>query len=215
MPLADGTVMKAPEGINEQALVLMADIFPTGYFAAHNAFKDNTKEQISEMTVVVIGCGPVGLCAVINAAEHGPKHLLAVDSVPSRLELAKSLGAEPWNYQSDREGLDKRVKELTDGRGADAIIEVVGLSPALKMGFDLLRPWGVISSVGVHNGEVSTGNKQRSFFRIKTNKEINQIPWTGNQGYGKNLKIQMGRCPVRSIFPQALDMLKKKQHLLG
>jgi hypothetical protein len=42
-----------------------------------------------------------------------------------------------------------------------------------------------------------------------------QIPWTGNQAYGKNLRIQMGRCPVRSIFPQALDMLKKKQDLLG
>jgi threonine dehydrogenase-like Zn-dependent dehydrogenase len=161
--------MKAPEDIDNKALVLMADIFPTGrtglkpddrannglgYFAAHNAFKDLTKHQIAEATVVLIGCGPVGLCALINAETYKPKHLLAVDSVPSRLELAKSLGAEPWNYQSDREGLDKRVKELTDGRGADVIIEVVGLSPALKMGFELLRPWGIISSVGVHNGEV-------------------------------------------------------------
>ncbi|KAL1961368.1 hypothetical protein VTO42DRAFT_96 [Malbranchea cinnamomea] len=194
VPLADATVMKAPEEINDNALVLMADIWPTGYFAAYNGFKEFTKEQISELTVVVIGCGPVGLCALINAEEYKPKHLLAVDSVPSRLELARSLGAEPWNFQTDREGLDKRVKELTEGRGADVVIEVVGLSPALKMGFELLRPWGTISSVGVHNGE---------------------IPWTGNQAYGKNLKIQMGRCPVRSIFPQALDVLKKKQHLLG
>lgn len=147
--------MKAPEEINDKALVLMADIFPTGYFAAHNGFKEFTKEQISELTVVVIGCGPVGLCALINAEEYKPKNLLAVDSVPSRLKLAKSLGAEPWNFQTDSEGLEKRVKELTDGRGADVVIEVVGLSPALKMGFDLLRPWGTISSVGVHNGEVS------------------------------------------------------------
>jgi threonine dehydrogenase-like Zn-dependent dehydrogenase len=154
MPLADGSVMKAPEGIHDLALVLMADIFPTGYFAAHNGFKEFTKEQISELTVVVIGCGPVGLLALINAEDYKPKHLLAVDSVPARLELAKSLGAEPWNFQTDREGLDKRVKELTDGRGADVVIEVVGLSPALKMGFELLRPWGTISSVGVHNGEV-------------------------------------------------------------
>ncbi|OJD17790.1 hypothetical protein AJ78_02143 [Emergomyces pasteurianus Ep9510] len=194
VPHADGTVMKAPEGIQGHALVLMADIFPTGYFAASNGLQQFTKEQLSEMTVVVIGCGPVGLCAVANAEEYKPKNLLAVDSVPSRLELAKSLGAEPWNFQTDREGLDKRVKELTNGRGADVVIEVVGLSPALKMGFELLRPWGTISSVGVHNGE---------------------IPWTGNQAYAKNLKIQMGRCPVRSIFPQALEMLKKKQHLLG
>ncbi|KAM0802216.1 putative alcohol dehydrogenase [Usnea florida] len=194
VPLADSTAVKAPEGIADNALVLMADIFPTGYFAANNAFKDLTKEQISEATVVLVGCGPVGLCALINAENYKPKHLLVVDSIQSRLDLAKSLGAEPWNFQTDRDGLDKRVKELTDGRGADVVIEVVGMSPALKMGFELLRPWGVISSVGVHNAE---------------------IPWSGNQAYGKNLRIQMGRCPVRSIFPQALDMLKKKQHLLG
>lgn len=102
-----------------------------------------------------MACRPVGLCALINAENYKPKHLLAVDSIQSRLDLAKSLGAEPWNFQTDREGLDKRVKELTDGRGADVIIEVVGMSPALKMGFELLRPWGVISSVGVHNAEVS------------------------------------------------------------
>lgn len=71
---------------------------------------------------MVIGCGPVGLCALINAENYKPKHLLAVDSIPSRLDLAKSLGGEPWNFQNDREGLDKRVKELTDGRGADVVI---------------------------------------------------------------------------------------------
>jgi len=186
--------MKAPEGMSDNALVLMADIFPTGYFAAHNAFKELTKEQIAESTVVLIGCGPVGLCALINAVDYKPKHLLAIDSIDSRLELAKSLGAEPLNFQKDRQGLEKRIKEVTNGRGADVVIEVVGLSPALEMGFEILRPWGIISSVGVHNGE---------------------IPWSGNQAYGKNLRIQMGRCPVRSIFPQSLERLKQKQHLLG
>lgn len=194
VPFADATVMKAPEAISDNALVLMADIFPTGYFAASNAVKELTKEQIAEATVVLLGCGPVGLCALINIEDFKPKNLLAVDAVESRLDLARSLGAEPWNFQTNRKGLHKRVQELTDGRGADVVIEVVGLSPALKMGFELLRPWGVISSVGVHNAE---------------------IPWTGNQAYGKNLRIQMGRCPVRSIFPQALEKLQQKQHLLG
>lgn len=154
IPNADGTVIKAPPGIDEKYLVLMGDIFPTGYFAALNAFKNATAKQIAQQTIVLIGCGPVGLCALINALEYKPKHILAVDSVPPRLEMARSLGAEPWNFQTDREGLGKRVLELTEGRGADGVIEVVGLSPALRMGFDLLRPWGVISSVGVHNGEV-------------------------------------------------------------
>lgn len=63
MPLADTTAMKATEGIEDKALVLMADIFPTGYFAASNAFKELKEDQIAESTVVVIGCGYVVLCS--------------------------------------------------------------------------------------------------------------------------------------------------------
>jgi threonine dehydrogenase-like Zn-dependent dehydrogenase len=154
IPFADGTVMKAPPSINDKALVLMADIFPTGYFAATNAFKLLTPEQISESVVVVVGCGPVALCAIVAALEHKPKHIFAVDSVESRLELAKGLGAEPLNFMTNKEGMERRIKEETEGRGADIAIEVVGLSPALKTAFDLIRPWGIISSVGVHNAEV-------------------------------------------------------------
>lgn len=148
--------MKAPAGINDEALVLMADIWPTGFFGARNAFNMLKPQEPADSTVVVIGCGPVGLCAIISALEYKPKHLFAVDSVESRLELARSLGAEPLNFMKDKEGMQKRIKEVTDGRGADAVIEVVGLSPALRTAFDLLRPWGVISSIGVHNAEVSS-----------------------------------------------------------
>lgn len=178
IPFADSTAVKAPTQIDDLKLCLMADIFPTGFFAAHSA---NKAVALEDSVVVLIGCGPVGLCALIAALEYKPKALLAVDGVEARLETAKSLGAEPWNYQTQSAELEARVKELTDGRGADAVIEVVGHSSALDMGFKLLRPWGAISSVGVHNGE---------------------IPWTGNQAYGKNLTIQMGRCPVRSKSPR-------------
>lgn len=154
MPYADGTVVKAPAGIDDKSLVLMADIFPTGFFGASNAFKNMTPEQIAESTAVVIGCGPVGLCAIIAAASFGPKRLFAVDGVESRLELAKGLGAEPLNFMTDAEGMHEKIKSATGGRGADVVIEVVGLTPALKTGFDLLRPWGTISSIGVHNAEV-------------------------------------------------------------
>ena len=168
--------MKAPEDIKDEALVLMADIFPTGYFAASNAFKELSPEEIRSSTVVLIGCGPVALCSLVNIIDFAPKHILAVDSVPSRLDLAKSLGAEPWNFQTQRKELGDRVLELTEGRGADGVVEIVGLSAALKMGFELLRPWGVISSAGVHNGE---------------------IPWSVNQAYGKNLRVQMGMYDFR------------------
>lgn len=177
VPLAESTAMKAPKGIEGAKLCLMADIWPTGFFAAANAFRGMNAETVSRSTIVVIGCGPVGLCALINALEYKPKYLLAVDSVQSRLDLATSLGAESWNFQTHRSDLQRRVRDLTDGRGADAVLEVVGLSAALRTAFELVRPWGTISSVGVHNGE---------------------IPWTANEAYARNLRIQMGRCPVRS-----------------
>jgi threonine dehydrogenase-like Zn-dependent dehydrogenase len=132
--LADGTVMKAPEGIDEKTLVIMADIFPPGFFAAVNAFKALNEEHISHSKVIILGCGPVGLCALVDALEYKPKSLLAVDCIMSRLELARKLGAEPWNFQTDGHGLKHRVQELTEGRGADAVIEVVGHSSALKWG---------------------------------------------------------------------------------
>ncbi|EXJ95883.1 hypothetical protein A1O1_01008 [Capronia coronata CBS 617.96] len=193
IPLADTTVVKAPPNIDENKLVLMADIFPTGFFAVSNAFRGIDKEEISRSVVLLIGCGPVGLCALVNALEYKPKALLAIDGVEARLQQAKALGAEPWNYQKDMEGLKKRVLELTDGRGADTVIELVGHSDALGMGFDLLRPFGNISSIGVHNSK---------------------IPWTAAQAYDKNLRVQMGRCPVRSLFEPALEMLVKNQHQL-
>lgn len=104
VPLADATAVKAPEGIDEKKLVLMADIFPTGYFAAANAFRGMDEETIQQSVVVLIGCGPVGLCALINALEYNPKVVIAIDRVESRLALAKKLGAEPWNDQTSKEG---------------------------------------------------------------------------------------------------------------
>ncbi|PUU80719.1 chaperonin 10-like protein [Tuber borchii] len=167
VPLADGTLFKAPPEIPEETV---------------NA------------TVVLIGCGPVGLCALIAATSFSPARIFAIDSVPSRLELAKSLGAEPLNFMEDERAVKERILEATDGRGADVVLEVVGNSPALRMGFDVVRSWGLLISVGVHNAE---------------------IPFTGNEAYNKNVRIQFGRCPVRAIFPEALALLKEKSHLLG
>jgi threonine dehydrogenase-like Zn-dependent dehydrogenase len=95
----------------------------------------------------------VGLCALVAALDYKPKHLFAIDAVPSRLELARSLGAEPLNFKEDYEGTKKRIMEVTQGRGADVVMEVVGLAPALRTAYELVRPFGFISSVGVHNAE--------------------------------------------------------------
>lgn len=154
VPQTDGTVTKAPDNISDQALVLMADIFPTGYFGVKSALSMSPAVNIREATIVVVGCGPVGMCAIIAAAHQQPRHLFAVDSVSSRLEQAAKLGAEPLNFMTDKAGMEARIKGATDGRGADMVIEVVGLAPALRTAFDLVRPFGAISSIGVHNAEV-------------------------------------------------------------
>ncbi|PWW76316.1 GroES-like protein [Tuber magnatum] len=176
VPLADGTLFKAPPEIPDETVVCQIQVDVHSEALANNR------------------CGPVGLCALIAATSFNPARILAIDSVPSRLELAKSLGAEPLNFMEDKSAVMNRITEVTDGRGADVVLEVVGNSPALRMGFDVVRPWGVIISVGVHNAE---------------------IPFGGNEAYNKNVRIQFGRCPVHAVFPEALELLKKKSHLLG
>lgn len=154
VPLADGTVMKTPQSISEKALILMADIFPTGYYGVKSAIEMAPNADIKESVMVVIGCGPVGLCAIAAALSFQPKKVFAIDSVESRLDLARSFGAEPLNFLSSKEDMMEHIMNATEGRGADLVVEVVGAAAALRTGFDVLRPFGVISSIGVHNSEV-------------------------------------------------------------
>ena len=164
MPLADGTVLKAPESISDSALILMADIFPTGFYGVKSAVELSPRVDVKDSTIVIIGCGPVGLCAVLAAAHAGPRHLFAVDSVDSRLDVARQLGAEPLNFQKDQEGMLSRIKGVTNGRGADMVVEVVGHSAALRTAYDLVRPFGAISSIGVHNAEVCISHRHGQFW---------------------------------------------------
>src|SRR6266536_2726222 len=121
IPHADSTAVHAPPSINPKFLILMADIFPTGYFAAKNAYTLLSPHERQDPVIAVVGCGPVGLCAVVSAlALFKPRHLFAVDAVPARLAQAKELGAEPLNFQTDMDGMKRRIFEVTDGRGADA-----------------------------------------------------------------------------------------------
>lgn len=98
------------------------------------------------MDVAVIGLGPVGLCSLISALEYKPARIFAIDAVQDRLDHAKSFGAIPINFKT--ENVQEKILEMTDQKGADAVIELVGLSPALKTAFDIVRPGGKISSVG-------------------------------------------------------------------
>lgn len=146
--------MHAPKTVPQEALILMADIFPTGYFASKNAWLMFNEVERKDATAVVIGCGPVGLCAV-TAATHFFKNVYAIDSVPERLAEAKKHGAsEVFNFKDSNVDIPARIKELTEGRGADAVLEVVGAQSAMDMAIKILRPWGVISSCGIHTHEL-------------------------------------------------------------
>lgn len=178
--------MKAPTGIPEEMLVLMADIFPTGYFAASRFLKNLNQRDRDEYTAVVVGCGPVGICA-ITCALTMVKTVYAIDSVPDRLAEAEKIGAKTIALNDNPV---EKIKAATDGRGADVAMEVVGHGDALQLALDLIRPWGQISSIGVHT-------------------ETLQL--AGLMLYGKNVTMSFGRCPVRSIFEDALDVLVKEQ----
>ncbi|WPG99910.1 Hypothetical protein R9X50_00273100 [Acrodontium crateriforme] len=186
VPLADSTCVPAPKAIPEEMLVLMADIFPTGYFAAARFLKNLSQRDQDEFTTAVIGCGPVGLCAITSALTM-TKRVYAIDSVASRLEEAKKIGAIPINLNDSP--VDK-IKEASGGRGADVVIECVGHTDAFQLAFDMIRPFGKISSIGVHTQE---------------------IPLNGLLCYGKNVTMAFGRCPVRSIFEEALEVLVQEQ----
>lgn len=106
-----------PKNIPEEMLVLMADIFPTGYFAAARFLKNLSERDRKEFTAVVVGCGPVGICATA-AALTMVDTVYAIDSVPERLEEAKKLGAKVINLNDNPV---EKIKAATDGRGADVV----------------------------------------------------------------------------------------------
>ncbi|KAK9464132.1 GroES-like protein [Lipomyces oligophaga] len=191
IPLADSTLSLAPPGVDDSILPLMADIFPTGYFAAQRFLKNLPSEKLAETTVAVVGCGPVAQCAIISALSFHPKAVFALDSVPERLDQASKLGAIALNYEDER--TKETILNATQGRGVDIALEVVGAPSALQLSYDLVRPFGYISSVGVHNS---------------------RIPFSATDAYGKNVTIAFGRCPVRSIFAEALEVLRQNKNKL-
>lgn len=127
-------------------IVMHLDIDVCRFNGARNAFSPFPKEMWNQMTVVVIGCGPVALCSIVSALEYKPTKLWAVDSVPERLEHAKKMGATPLNFK--QMDVKAEIMKATNGVGVDAVIEVVGHADALKTAFDIVRHGGKISVIG-------------------------------------------------------------------
>jgi threonine dehydrogenase-like Zn-dependent dehydrogenase len=119
VPFADVGPIKVPEGLTDEQVLFLTDIFPTGYMAA-----ENCDIQPNEV-VAVWGCGPVGQFAIRSAMMLGAERVIAIDRIPERLALAEAAGAEIINYEEMDAGV--ALKEMTGGRGPDCCIDAVGM----------------------------------------------------------------------------------------
>ncbi|MFH9861170.1 zinc-dependent alcohol dehydrogenase family protein [Streptomyces sp. NPDC017202] len=143
VPYADLSVYPLPGAVTSEDAVLLADIFPTSYEVGVL----NGRVRPGD-TVVVVGAGPVGLAAVATARLFSPERIIAVDVAASRLEAARKLGAE--TVADAREAPEQLVADLTDGLGADVVIEAVGVPETFEMCARMVRPGGRVANVGVH-----------------------------------------------------------------
>ncbi len=142
VPSADLVLRKVPEGMSDDVALFAGDVMGTGYHAAAESGLE------AGDTAAVLGLGPVGLCAVQAAFAMGAAHVVAVDTVPERLAMAESFGAEPVHLTEQ----DPRAaaRAATEGRGVDACIDAVGDPRALELAIRLTRKCGTVQAIGVY-----------------------------------------------------------------
>ncbi len=206
IPFANIGLVKLPDDVADSQAILLSDIFPTGYFGAELA------EIEAGDTVAVLGCGPVGLFAIMSANLMDAGRVIAVDRVKDRLDLARELGAEVVDF--GKENPVEVIVELTGGIGVDRLIDAVGVdaeSPekgkgkektggkkqpwqpgnaptqALEWGIQALAKAGTLSIVGVYPPSVRD-------FPI-------------GEAMMKNLTINMGNCNHRKYIPMLVELV--------
>jgi threonine dehydrogenase-like Zn-dependent dehydrogenase len=171
-----------PADLLPEVALLLGDVLATGYHCATLA------EVAPGKSAAVIGCGPVGLMAVLAARELGAESVFAIDTVPERLALAARFGATPVPLDGRIVGT---IRDATDGRGVDAALEAVGSPAAGRLAFDVVRPGGSIGVVGVHH-------------------EAN-FPFSPGAAYDKNLTWRIGRCPARKYMETLVPLARGRQ----
>lgn len=149
VPFADLSTHLLPAGVGNEAAVMLADILPTSYevgvLAGHVRPGD---------TVVIVGAGPIGLAAVMTAQLYSPSRIVVVDPAGPRRDAAKRMGADVVLDSVSAE-VEELVASLTDGLGADVVMEAVGVPETFEMCTRLVRPGGHVANIGVH-GKAAT-----------------------------------------------------------
>jgi threonine dehydrogenase-like Zn-dependent dehydrogenase len=180
VPLADGTLVAAPEVPHADAipsLLALSDVMGTGWFAADAA---NVNPG---MTVAVVGDGAVGLLGVLSAKQMGAERIIAMSRHASRQKLAREFGATDIVTERGDEGV-ARIKDLTKGVGADAVLECVGTQESMMQAIHATRPGGGVGYVGVPHGVQIDGEKL----------------------FYTHVRLHGGPAPVRRYLPKLIDL---------
>lgn len=148
VPNAQANLAKIPDELNDEQVVLLADIASTGISAVESA-----EVKIGD-TVAVFAQGPIGLCATAGAKLKGASLIIGVESDPIRAEMSKRMGADIV-LDFTKGDVVSEIKGLTGGRGVDVSIEALGTQPTFENSLRVLRPGGTLSSLGVYSGKLS------------------------------------------------------------
>ena len=148
IPYADTSLYHIPDGADEEALVMLSDILPTGFECGVL----NGKVQPGS-TLAIVGAGPIGLAALLTAQFYSPSVIIMIDLDDNRLEVSKRFGATATVNSSDGSAAEQ-VKRLTGGLGVDTAIEAVGIPATFNLCEDLIAPGGTIANIGVHGVKV-------------------------------------------------------------
>ncbi len=148
IPHADTSLYRIPEGADEEALVMLSDILPTGFECGVLNGK-----VAPGSTVAIVGSGPIGLAALLTAQFYSPAEIIMIDLDDNRLEVARRFGATRTINSSDGKAVEA-VKALTAGEGVDTAIEAVGVPATFELCAALVAPGGVVANIGVHGTKV-------------------------------------------------------------
>jgi alcohol dehydrogenase len=151
IPHADTSLYPIPEGADEEALVMLSDILPTGFECGVL----NGKVEVGG-SVAIVGSGPIGLAALLTAQFYSPAQIIMIDLDDNRLAVSRRFGATDTVNSANTENGSaiEQVMKLTAGRGVDTAIEAVGIPATFELCQDIVAPGGTIANVGVHGVKV-------------------------------------------------------------
>jgi alcohol dehydrogenase len=148
IPYADTSMYPIPPGADEEAMVMLSDILPTGFEIGVL----NGRVKPGD-TIAIIGAGPVGLSALLTSQFYSPSEIIMVDLDSNRLDIARKFGATEVVNSADGKAV-QRIMELTEGKGVDVVIEAVGIPATFDICQEVVKPGGNIANVGVHGKSV-------------------------------------------------------------